>query len=488
MALELRQQLKLAQKLVMTPQLRQAIKLLQLNRMELTDALHAELEQNPTLEEVPPDAEQFDTPESRNNEEIKDTFDFPENVLTGQVIADNPANMAEVNWADYANTFDTDLSFSRETPPADAPSQFDFISSKPGLEAHLMWQVSHLKLDEQELKIVEFIIGNLDGHGYLQVDLEEICQHANCDIETAQALLDVVQNFDPPGIAARNIQESLLLQLDKKGLWKSLAYEIVNDHMNLLEVRNFKKIAKETGTTVRKVMVAIDVITSLTPYPGNEFDSEQVKYVMPDVYVYKIDDEFVIQLNNDGLPNLQLSKEYLDIIKQKNVLNSESRGYLREQLRSADWFIKSIQQRQRTIYKVMESLLKFQHEFFASGSGQLKPLILRDVAEDISMHESTVSRVTSNKYVHTPQGIFELKYFFSTAVSTTDGDVVAAESIRNRIRQLVQEEDSTKPLSDNKISNILAKENIQVARRTVAKYRDQLKILPVKHRRKARVS
>jgi RNA polymerase sigma-54 factor len=185
---------------------------------------------------------------------------------------------------------------------------------------------------------------------------------------------------------------------------------------------------------------------------------------------------------------LQLSKEYLDIIKQKNVLNSESRGYLREQLRSADWFIKSIQQRQRTIYKVMESLLKFQHEFFASGSGQLKPLILRDVAEDISMHESTVSRVTSNKYVHTPQGIFELKYFFSTAVATTDGDVVAAESIRNRIRQLVQEEDSTKPLSDNKISNILAKENIQVARRTVAKYRDQLKILPVKHRRKARVS
>lgn len=486
MALELRQQLKLAQKLVMTPQLRQAIKLLQLNRLELTDALHAELEQNPTLEEVPPDSEQFDTPDSRNNEEPGESLDFPEGALTGPVVGDNPSNLAEVNWADYANTFDTDLSFARETPPADAPSQFDFISSTPGLEAHLMWQVTHINLTEQELKTVEFIVGNLDGHGYLQVTLEDISQDCDCDQETAQALLDVVQNLDPPGIAARDIQECLLLQLDRRGLWDSLAYQIVQDHMDLLEVRNFKKIAKKTGSTVRKVMSAVELITSLTPYPGNEFDNGQVNYVVPDVYVYKVDDEFIIQLNSDGLPKLQLSKEYLDILKQKNGLTTESRGYLREQLRSADWFIKSIQQRQRTIYRVMESLLKFQREFFEYGPSHLKPLILRDVAEDISMHESTVSRVTANKYAHTPQGIYELKYFFSTAVSTSDGDFVAAESIRNRIRQLVQEENPEKPLSDNKISQILAKENIQVARRTVAKYRDQLKILPVKHRRKPR--
>ncbi len=486
MALELRQQLKLAQKLVMTPQLRQAIKLLQLNRLELTDALHAELEQNPTLEEVAPDTEKFDTPDSRNNEEVKDSSESPESILTGQVVADNPANMAEVNWADYTNTFDTDLSFSRETPPADAPTQFDFISSKPGLNAHLMWQLTHIELDEKEFEIADFIIGNLDGHGYLKIDVDDICQECKCDIESAKAILDVVQNIDPPGIAARDIRECLLLQLDRNGLWLSLAYQIVRDHMNLLEVRNYKKIAKQTGATVRKVMKAIEVITDLTPYPGNEFSNEQVKYVVPDVYVHKVDDEYIIQLNNDGLPKLELSKDYIEMIKQKNALNTESRGYLREQLRSADWFIKSIQQRQRTIYKVMKSLLKFQRGFFEFGPGYLKPLILRDVAEDISMHESTVSRVTSNKYAHTPQGIYELKYFFSTAVATTDGDVVAAESIRNRIRQLIGGEDPVKPLSDNKISGLLEQENIKVARRTVAKYRDQLKILPVKHRRKPR--
>ncbi len=484
MALELRQQLKLTQKLVMTPQLRQAIKLLQLNRLELTDALHAELEQNPTLEEISADSDQDDTPESRNNEEVKNPSELPEAVLTGKVDANNTANMAEVNWADYANTFDTDLSFAKETPPADAPTQFDFISSKPGLEAHLMWQVAHIELDEQEAEIVDFIIGNLDRHGYLQTDLEGISNNCDCDKETAEAILNVVQNMDPPGIAARNVRESLLLQLDIKGLWQSLSYQIVHDHMDLLAVRNYKKIAKETGTSVKKVMTAIAIITDLSPYPGNKYDNEHVKYVVPDVYLYKIDGEFVIQLNNDGLPRLQLSKEYLDIVKQKKALNTESRGYLREQLRNADWFIKSIQQRQNTIYKVMESLLKFQRDFFEYGPGHLKPLILRDVAEDIKMHESTVSRVTSNKYTHTPQGIYELKYFFSTAVSTTDGDVVAAESIRNRIQQLIKEEDATKPLSDNKISILLAQEKIKVARRTVAKYRDQLKILPVKHRRK----
>ena len=230
----------------------------------------------------------------------------------------------------------------------------------------------------------------------------------------------------------------------------------------------------------------MDVISSLTPYPGNEFSNEQTNYVIPDVYVYKIDGEFVIQLNNDGLPRLQLSNEYQELIKEKKKLNKESRGYLQEKKRSAQWFIKSLQQRQRTIYKVMESLLKFQHDFFEKGPGHLKPLILHDVAEDIGMHESTVSRVTSHKYAHTPQGIYELKYFFSTAVATTNGDTVAAEAIRNRIKQLIGKENPAKPLSDNKISGLLKDEGIKVARRTVAKYRDQMKILPVKYRRKTR--
>ncbi|HDL98368.1 MAG TPA: RNA polymerase sigma-54 factor, partial [Desulfobacteraceae bacterium] len=263
----------------------------------------------------------------------------------------------------------------------------------------------------------------------------------------------------------------------------SLAYEIVRDHMNLLEMRNFNLLARKTGAPARHVVTAVEVIAGLTPYPANEFTNEQTYYIVPDVYVFKVENEFVIQLNDEGLPNLQLSEEYLALLKTKK-LNSESRGYIREKRRSAQWFINSIQQRQRTIYKVMKSLLKFQREFFEYGPGHLKPLILREVAEDISMHESTISRVTSNKYAHTPQGIYELKYFFSTALTTIDGDVVSAENIKNRIRQLVENENPAKPLSDNTISELLVKENIKVARRTVAKYREQIGILPVKFRRK----
>jgi len=481
MSLELKQQLKLAQKLVMTPQLRQAIKLLQLNRLELTEALLAELEQNPTLEEVQDENDLPSVAESLNNGE---NSELAESIVTRQVVADNPSNLGEVNWIDYQNNFDSDFSFARETPPADAPSQFDFISKQPGLEAYMHWQISHLSLNDHEYAIADFIVGNLDSHGYLNIDIDDICTHCETKPETAEQILTTIQNLDPPGIAARNIKESLLLQLKREGLGDSLAFRIVDEHINLLEVRNYKKLAKETGSTIRKVIEAIDQITALNPYPGNKFTNEQTKYIVPDVYIYKIDDEFVIQLNEDGLPKLQVSKDYQQILKQKKLLNSESRGYLRDKMRNAEWFIKSIQQRQRTIYKVVESLLKFQLDFFKHGPGHLRPLILRDVAEDISMHESTISRVTSNKYVHTPQGIYELKYFFSTAISTNDGDVVAAESIKNRIRQLIQNEDSSKPLSDNKISKILEKDNIKLARRTVAKYRDQLKILPVKHRRK----
>jgi RNA polymerase sigma-54 factor len=482
MVLELRQQLKLAQKLVMTPQLRQAIKLLQLNRLELTDALQAEIEQNPLLEEATEEPNQLTT--------VSDAFaaeepaEPQEAIVTSPVTGDTPAGLAEINWADYSNNFDADFSFAREAPAADAPSQFDFISIQPGLSAHMQWQLTDLNLNDQETDVAMFIIGNLDRHGFLQAEIGDICAGTGCTPETAERVLAQVQGLDPPGIAARNIQESLLLQLKLRHMEDSLAYRIIRDHMNLLETRNYALIARQTGATLRSVMKEMEVITSLTPFPGNEFSNEQVNYVVPDVYVFKVDGEYVIQLNNEGLPQLKLSDEYLALLKQKGGLNQESMCYLREKQRSAEWFIKSLQQRQRTIYKVMESILKFQRNFFEHGPSHLKPLILRDVANDIEMHESTVSRVTSNKYVHTPQGIYELKYFFSTAVATSDGDSVASESIRNRIRQLVHAENPAQPLSDNKISSLLAKENIQVARRTVAKYREQLGILPVKFRRK----
>ena len=480
MALELRQSLKLAQKLVMTPQLRQAIKLLQLNRLELTEALQAEIEQNPMLEEALPQVEQPANPDALSAEEVTCQNEAP---VTDRVKGDDPASVAEVNWDDYSNSFDADFSFAHETPPADAPSQFDFISATPGLDAYLLWQLTHLELSEQDVELAQFIVGNLDGHGFLEASIEDICRACQCTEEEAEGVLRLVQSLDPAGIAARDIQESLLLQLDRLDYYETLPYQIVENHMGLLESRNYAQLARETGAPLKKVHEAIAVIQDLTPYPGNEFSNEQVNYVVPDVYVYKIDDEFVIQLNDDGLPQLQLSEEYQQLLKQKNTLNAESKSYLRENKRNAEWFIKSIEQRQRTIYKVMESLLKFQRDFFEKGPGAMKPLILRDVAEDIGMHESTVSRVTSNKYAHTPQGIYELKYFFSTAVATADGDTVAAEAIKTRIRQLINAENPTKPLSDNRLSEILAGENITVARRTVAKYREQMKILPVKHRR-----
>ncbi len=481
MTLELRQQLKLVQKLVMTPQLRQAIKLLQLNRLELVDALRTEIEQNPALEE---DLTPIETPEhpqslSSVNE---NTAAQPETEFTQQITPSE--NLVDINWNDYANNFDSNFSFSHEIPAADAPSQFDFISEKPGLLAHLQWQLAHSDLDETEKEIALFIIGNLNRYGFLETNLEEIMEKNSCDRDTADYILEVIQDLDPPGIGARDVNESLLLQLERLGQQHSLAAEIVKNHLSLLETRNYKALARVTGRKKTEIVSAVEFIVSkLTPYPGLPFAEEDTNYIVPDVYVVKVDEDYIIRLNDDELPRLKLSPYYQNLLQSRADLPKESRNYVADKLKDAEWFIKSIHQRQRTIYKVMESLLHFQREFFDHGPKFLKPLILRDVADDIEMHESTISRVTSNKYAHTPQGIFELKYFFSTAIPRQGGEALASESIRTRIRTMIMEEDKHKPLSDHAISQKLAENNIDIARRTVAKYREQMKILPVKYRR-----
>lgn len=485
MALELRQQLKLVQKLVMTPQLRQAIKLLQLNRLELTDALRAEIEQNPALEE---DIGPHDPAElARGLSETFETTEPGKEIdVTERVTASD--NLADTNWSDYANNFDSNFSFSKETPPADAPSQFDFISEKPGLASYLKWQLAHCDLESREWDVALFIIGNLNRYGFLETDIETIIEKTTSYGDEVEYVLEVIQDLDPPGICARDISESLYLQLERMGMEDSLAAEIVKDHLPLLQTKNYKALVKATGHKRSEIMRAVSFITSeLTPFPGLPYSTEKTNYIVPDVYVRKIDGEYVIRLNDDDLPRLKLSTYYQELLQSGEPLQKESKNYIAEKLKSAEWFIKSIHQRQKTIYKVMESLLRFQYEFFEKGPGHLKPLILRDVAEDIEMHESTISRVTSNKYVHTPQGIYELKYFFSTAIPRDGGDALAAESIRTHIKKMIQDEDKTKPLSDNAISQKLASEfDIKIARRTVAKYREQLKILPVKHRRQAK--
>ena len=480
MALELRQQLKLSQKLVMTPQLRQAIKLLQLNRLELAGALQEELRENPALEE------DLDTSEIPKNQEALDsTVEAIEPSREIDVTEDFKVSesLGDVNWENYSNNFDSNFSFSKETPPADAPSQFDFISEKPDLNAYLQWQLAHCELDEDEWEIAFYIIGNLNRYGFLEVDLNDIQVTTGCSEDEAEYVLEVIQDLDPAGVAARDVSESLYLQLERLGKEQSLAAEIVKDHMNLLETRDIKTLTRRTGKKRPEINRAIDfIVTNLTPFPGLPYATDATNYIVPDVYVKNIDGEFVVTLNDEDIPKLKLSEEYTEMLNSK--LPKESKTYLADKVRNAEWFIKTVHQRQKTIFRVMESILKFQYDFFLHGAAHLKPLILRDIAEDIGMHESTISRVTSNKYVHTPLGIYELKYFFSTAIQRFDGEALAAESIKTRIRKIIQQEDKAKPLSDNKISEILAQEGIKLARRTVAKYREQMRILPVKHRRK----
>ena len=487
MALELRQQLKLSQKLVMTPQLRLAIKLLQMNRLELSDALQVELEKNPGLEEETSLAELV----PQNQQSLSSTEEAPiasdqkEQDHTEQVRMED--SVPETNWDDYANTFDSNVSFSHETPAADAPSQFDFISEKPSLLAYLQWQLAHAELDPDEWEIALFIGGNLNRYGFLECTLQDVMDETKCDHDSAEYILEVIQDLDPPGIAARDVSESLFLQLERMGKEDTLAATIVKDHLNFMMTRNYKAISHATGKKRADVVKAIEFVTSeLTPYPGLPYSNDATNYVVPDVYVRKIDGELVIRLNEEDIPNLKLSSGLQELLQSDEGMEKQSKRYITEKLKDAGWFIKSLHQRQRTIYKVMDSILKFQAEFFEHGPTRLRPLILRDVAEDIEMHESTISRVTSNKYVHTPLGIYELKYFFSTAIPIRGKESLAAESIRERIRKMIQEEDPYKPLSDNAISKKLDEDDIKLARRTVAKYREQMKILPVKHRRKPR--
>lgn len=481
MSLELRQQLKLAQKLVMTQQLRQAIQLLQMNRLELTAALQAEMEQNPMLEEADSAADQ-ETGSAEAEETAQSGKELP---TTAEVKGDSPAAVAEVNWEDYADNFEADFSFAHEMPPADAPSRFDFLSAEPGLTAFLAWQLTHLSLTETDMEIARCILANLNGHGFLDAEITDICAETACSAEEAEAVLRLVQSLDPPGIAARNLQESLLLQLERHDMEDTLAWRIVAECMDELARRNFAAIARRTGSAMRDVRRAAAKVAELNPYPGNEYSNEQVQYIAPDVYVINVDDQLVVSLNNEELPELRLSAAYQDLFDKKAAA-SEAKEYLQEKKRNAQLLLNALDYRKSTICRVMESIVRFQPEFFVNGPSALKPLVLSDVAQDLGVHESTVSRATANKYAHTPQGLYELKYFFSTAaVTATDtGEELTAESIKQRLGQIIRSEDPAKPYSDSKLAALLAEEGIKLARRTVAKYREKMKILPVKHRRR----
>ena len=487
MSLVLKQQLKLTQQLLMTPQLQQAIKLLQLSRLELVDTIRLEIEQNPLLEEISPEDAEYEI-SSNSLSATEETPATPESEKTGEVNMDNISSMQEINWEDdYANHYDAGFSFSKEAPERNRLSQIDFLTMETSLQSHLQWQLSHSELTKKVHEACLFVIGNLNHNGFLEVTIEDITREIACDEKSATRAIAVIQEMDPPGVAAINVQESLLLQIKRLDLEDSLAAEIIKEQLHSLELKNYGAIAKATKRPIKEVLAAIEVITGLNPFPGEKYSGRDVHYIIPDVFVHKIGDEYLIVLNDEGMPRLKVSSAYEQIVDGDSNTAAETKAYIKDKLRDAVWLIKSMQQRQRTIYKVVESLLRFQKEFFEKGVQHLKPLVLRDVAEDIEMHESTVSRVTTNKYMHTPQGIFELKYFFSTAIPQRDGVALAAESIRQRIKGMIKNEDPDKPLTDNAISKILDQDNIKVARRTVAKYREQMGILPVKHRRKPKL-
>ena len=477
MAIEMRLDLKLAQKLVMTPQLQQAIKLLQLSRLEMSQLVYQEMIENPVLEE------DMDMDEAelgpRADELDRDVEDVGN--------ADQAIDVFDMKWDNYIEEEDSggyDYSYYSDSED-EKPSYEQTLTTPPSLSDYLTWQLRLMTVPEKVRDICELIIGNIDEDGYLRdLTLAELAQSAGTTIEDAEKALSVVQEMDPPGVGARDLKECLLVQARLSGFGGSVVEEIILNHMDDLEKRRYPVIGRKLNITVKEVQLAAKAVESFEPKPGRPFTSSEVQYIIPDVFVVKKDGEFVILLNDEGMPKLRVSQFYKNLMRKGG--DTEARDYIEGKLRSAHWLIRSIEQRNKTIYKVTESIIRRQRDFFDKGMGHIRPMILKDVADDIGMHESTISRVTTNKYMHTPQGIFELKFFFSGGLASIEGDdSLSSITVRNLIHKTISEEDPGKPINDREIVSILKARNIDIARRTVAKYRGELKIPPASMRKKS---
>lgn len=468
MAIELRQQLKLAQQLVMTPQLQMAIKLLQLSRLELMDTIRQELEENPALDEVLDESA---------DERMLEQENKPEEVSPEKEVTIEEKIPDDIDWSNYIEEYNSPGKVNFESEGRDSPRFEAFVAQKESLDDHLFWQLRMTDLTDEEKNIGSLIIGNLNRDGYLIGSVDELAAMGGCDPEKVGEVLALLQTFDPVGVCARDLSECLLIQARNFGCDNEVVKRIIGKHLNHLENKNYNAICKALKINMKDVKAAVEIITGLEPRPGRQFSDDNPQYINPDIYVYKLEDDFVIVLNDDGMPRLRVNTIYQNALNTDGAITAGAKDYMQEKLRSAAWLIKSIHQRQKTIYKVMESILKFQRDFFEKGVAYLKPMVLRDVANDIEMHESTISRVTSNKYAFTPQGIYELKYFFNSSINRLHGEAVASASVQDKIRQIIESENPKKPYSDDKISEILKESNIDIARRTVAKYREMMKIL-----------
>jgi RNA polymerase sigma-54 factor len=493
MALNMRQELRMSQQLVMTPQLQQAIKLLQLSRMELQDLVRGELLENPLLDDSQElgggDAEHVSSVEMQDSLEMNRGQELGSEAVDHQgqaelKVDDGPKD--NFDWEAYLEN----NSYAPTTGPGvrvdnDELPSLEATASRPEtLTEHLDWQVRLSSFDPVEEEIAEYVIQNLTAAGYLRdVTVPQIAVRSGYSVLRIEQVLRRIQNLDPVSVAARNLAEALWIQANHPDapIEDPLVRGIICKHLEKLERNAFPAIARDMDEPLEEVYEAAKIIKGFEPRPARAYASEDPHYIVPDVFIQKVGDEYVVTLNDDGLPKLKISGFYRGAITSSN---REAKEYINERLRSAQWLIRSIQQRQRTILKVANSILKFQREFFDKGVEYLRPLILKDVAEDIQMHESTVSRVTTSKYVHTPQGIFELKYFFNAGISRSNGEELASEAVKTKIKQLIDGEDERRPYSDQKLVELLGADGIDIARRTVAKYREQLGILSSSKRRR----
>ena len=492
MAFELKQSLRLSQQLVMTPQLQQAIKLLQLNRMELVELINQELVENPVLDETneSPDAEGIpeapvDASSDPEGEQRRDEEAFTKPQDAGEQLVTGGKD--DFNWESYVEEFNSNqpTSPSMREINEELPAFESILTKSTTLEDHILWQVSMTTFSPEEKKFSTLVAGNLSDDGYLIANFEDLARESKLEPEDAEEVLKMIRLFDPIGVGSRSLGECLMTQALLMKPRQELMEQIIQGHLADLEKRNYAAIAKTLNQPMEKIVEATKLILELEPKPGRSFTSNDAQYITPDIYVMKVGNEYVISLNEDGLPKLRISPYYRNILQQKSKDNKDTKEYVQDKLRSAMWLIKSIHNRQKTIYKVTEAIVTRQRDFFEKGVSFLKPMVLKDIAGDIGMHESTISRVTTNKYVHTPVGIFELKYFFNSSINSADGgDSVASEAVKQKIKHMITKEDPKNPLSDQKIAELLVKENIDIARRTVAKYREMLGILSSAKRKK----
>ena len=474
MGIEQKLSLRLSQKLVMTPSLQQAIKLLQMTRLELEGVVAQELIENPVLEESEETVEEEETPAG----------DPPATREEPTPEAATPLeNLGETDFEAYfSDGWEGDRG-SREFEPHESPPLENTLTREPDFYDHLLWQVHMSDLPPRLREIAELIVGNLNQDGFLVATLEEIRALGDqgpdepYTLDEVEAALAAVRHLDPPGVACCDLRESLRVQLDARGEPPdSLARRVIGECWEAFLRRQYPAVAKALGIELAALEAVIAQIRTLETRPGRRFGQDRAQYIEPDVAVLKVGDDYVIQLNDDGLPRLRISRGYRRMLQQMRDegRQAEAQQFIKDKMRSAIWLIKSLDQRQRTIYKVADSIVRQQREFLDNGIEHLRPMVLRDVAEDIGMHESTVSRVVSNKYIHTPRGLFPMKFFFHSGIDRDYGEDISSLTVKRKIQQLIGAEDPKRPLSDSELMRILNREGIHIARRTVAKYRDEL--------------